>query len=260
MAVGQLNVEFRTGTGKGVARRLRAAGKIPGICYGPHAEPIPIALDPHALVKALDPERRHNTLITMKVTGKDGLPDLTVMLRDYQLNPLTHEMEHADFIRVRMDQEVRVTVPIELTGKPEGVKVGGLLNVVYRTLEVAAKPNAIPSKLTISIEHLEIGDAIHVEDLKLPEGVRALVDAGAAIASVVAPKAEKEEAPAAEAVPVEGAAAVPGAVPGAPGAVPGAPGAAPGVPGAAPGAPGAPPGAPGAAPAKPGAEKKEGKK
>jgi len=125
---------------------------------------------------------------------------------------------------------------------------------------VAAKPNAIPSKLTISIEHLEIGDAIHVEDLKLPEGVRALVDAGAAIASVVAPKAEKEEAPAAEAVPVEGAAAVPGAVPGAPGAVPGAPGAAPGVPGAAPGAPGAPPGAPGAAPAKPGAEKKEGKK
>ena len=256
MSIGQLNVEYRTGTGKGVARRLRADGKIPGICYGPGAEPIPIALDPRALLKALDPQKRKNTLITMKVAGRDGQPELTVMLRDYQLHPLSHELEHADFIQVRMDQEVRVTIPIELVGKPEGVKVGGLLNIVYRTIEVAAKPSAIPDKISINIEKLEIGDAVHVGDLKLPEGVRPLVEAGAAIASVVAPKAEKEEAPAAEAVPAEGAAAVPGAAPGAPGAAPGAPGAAPGAPAAA-GTPGAA-AAPAAAGAKP--DKKEGKK
>src|SRR5207249_2464336 len=125
-------------------------------------------------------------------------------------------------------------------------------NVVYRQLEVAAKPSAIPSKISVNIDELEIGDAIHVSDLKLGEGVRALVDAGAAIASVVAPKAEKEEAAPAAEVAVEGAAAVPGA----PGAAPGAPGAAPGAPGAAPGAPGAAPGAPAAAPAK-GEGKKE---
>ena len=256
MSIGQLNVDYRKLTGKGVARRLRAQGKIPGICYGAGAEPIPIALDPRALVKALDPQKRHNTLITMKVAGRDGEPELTVMLRDYQLHPLTHELEHADFVQVRMDREVRVTVPIELVGKPEGVKVGGLLNIVYRTLEVAAKPNAIPNTLSINIEKLEIGDAVHVGDLKFPEGVRPLVDAGAAIASVVAPKAEKEEAAAAEAAPAEGAVA------GAPGAAPGTPGAAPGAPGAAPGAPGAAPGAPGAAaPAAAGKpDKKEGKK
>jgi large subunit ribosomal protein L25 len=256
MAVGQLQVEYRGQTGKGVARRLRAQGKIPGICYGRQAESIPIALDPTALLKCLDPEKKRNTVITMQVAGKKDVGDLLVMLRDFQLDPLTNQLEHADFVQIKMDQEIRVTVPIELIGKPEGVKIGGLLNVVYRHLEVAARPNAIPNKVTVNIEKLEIGDAVHVRDLKLGEGVRALVDPGAAIASVVAPKAEKEEAPAAEAVAAEGAAA---AVPGAPGAAaPGAPGAAPGAPGAAPGAPGAAPAA--AAPAGKGAEKKEGKK
>src|SRR5262249_48251821 len=240
MSVGQLNVELRQGKGKNAARRLRAQGKIPGICYGAQAEPIAIALDPLALTKALDPQKKHNTVITMKVDGKDG--DLLVMLKDFQIDPPTRKLEQADFVQIKMDQEVRVTVPIELVGKPAGVKIGGLLNVVYRQLEVAAKPTAIPSKISVNIDDLEIGDAIHVSDLKLGEGVRALVDAGAAIASVVAPKAEKEEAaPAAEAAAVEGAAA---AAPGAPGAAPGAPGAAPGAPGAAPGAPGAAPGAP----------------
>ena len=255
MPVGQLQVEFRSKRGKGVARRLRAQGKIPGICYGAHAEPIPIALDPTELVRCLDPEKKRNTVITMRVSGRDGQGDLTVMLRDYQIDPLSRQIEHVDFVQIKMDQEIRVTVPIELVGKPEGVKIGGLLNVVYRELEVAAKPSAIPNKISVSVEHLQIGHAIHVSDLKLGEGVRALVDPSAAIASVVAPKAEKEEAPA-EAALVEGAVPVEGAA-----AVPGAPGAAPGVPGAAPGAPGAAPGAPGAAPAAAkGGEKKEGKK
>jgi large subunit ribosomal protein L25 len=251
MSVGQLNVELRTGTGKGVARRLRAQGKIPAICYGAGAEPIPIAVDPTALTRSLDPQKKQNTVITMTVAGKSG--EFLVMLRDYEMHPLTGRLQHADFVQIKMDQDVRVTVPIELVGKPEGVKIGGLLNIVYRQLPLLAKPNAIPTKISVNIDHLEIGDAIHVSDLKLGEGVKALVEPGTAIASVVAPKAEKEEAPAAEAVPAEGAAAAPGA----PGAAPGAPGAAPAA-GAAPGAPGAAPAA-GAAPAK-GGKKEEGKK
>jgi large subunit ribosomal protein L25 len=239
---------MRNGKGKNAARRLRAQGKIPAICYGTGVEPMSIALDPIALTRALDPEKKHNTVITMKVAGHDG--DLLVMLKDFQIEPLSRKIEHADFVQIKMDQEVRVTVPIELVGKPEGVKIGGLLNIVYRQLPMAAKPNAIPTKISVNIDHLMIGDAIHVSDLKLGQGQRALLDPGTAIASVVAPKAEKEEAPAAEAVAAEGAAAAPGA----PGAAPGAPGAAPG---AAPAAPGTAPGAaPGAAPA----AKKEGKK
>src|SRR5262249_29865322 len=218
MSVGQLNVELRQGKGKNAARRLRAQGKIPGICYGAQAEPIAIALDPLALTKALDPQKKHNTVITMKVAGKDG--DLLVMLKDFQVDPISRKLEHADFVQIKMDQEVRVTVPIELVGKPEGVKIGGLLNIVYRQLPMAAKPNAIPTKVPVNIDHLMVGDAIHVSDLKLGQGQRALLDPGTAVASVVAPKAEKEEAPAAEAVAAEGVAAAPGAAPGAPGAAP----------------------------------------
>jgi large subunit ribosomal protein L25 len=251
MPVGQLNVELRNEKGKNAAGRLRAQGKIPAICYGAGVDPIQISLDPVALKRALDPEKKHNTVITMKVAGKDG--DLLVMLKDFQIDPLSSRLEHADFVQIKMDQEVRVTVPIELVGKPEGVKIGGLLNIVYRQLPLLAKPNAIPTKVSVNIEELMIGDAVHVSDIKLAEGQRALLDPGTAIASVVAPKAEVEEKPAAEAVPAEGAvAAAPGA--------PGAPGAAPGAPGAAPGAPGAAPGAAPAAAAPAAGEKKGGKK
>lgn len=246
MPIGELVVEYRPLVGKGPARRTRSQGKVPGICYGGGSEPIPVAVDPKALHGSLDPQKKRNTVIALKVEGRPELTGLTVMVRDFTRDILSREVSHVDFVRVRLDEEVRVTVPLELIGKPEGVKLGGLLNVVYRELQVAAKPADIPNKIVVDIEKLNIGDAIHVSDLKLGEGVRALVEAGTAIASVVAPKAEKEAAPVAAA---EGAAAAPGA--------PAAAGAAPAAAGAKGAAPAAAAGAKGAAPA---ADKKEGKK
>jgi large subunit ribosomal protein L25 len=183
------------------------------------------------------------------------------MIRDVQIDPMSRQPVHVDFIRVRMDEEVKVTVPLVLTGTPLGVIAGGNLHLSHHALPIAARPDAIPTKIELDVTALEIGDALHASDLKLPAGVRTTLEPKESVASVVAPHIEKVEETAA-ATPVEGAVPAEGAVPGAaPGTVPGA---APGAPGAAPAAgvkaaPGAAPAA-GAKAAPAAAAKKEEKK
>jgi large subunit ribosomal protein L25 len=237
MPVGELTVEVRNGTGKGAARRLRATGKIPGICYGNGRQPLSISLSAKALADALDPERRRNTVIHMKVEGGETV---TVMLKDYQVDAVKNTPEHADFVAIDMAKEVHVTVPVVLTGKSEGVKLGGIMHQVHRTLAVAALPSKIPARIEADVTELGMGDAFHVRDLKLVEGLRALLDGTDTIAVVVAPKTDKAAEAAAEAATAEAAAAAPAA------------GAKPGDKAAAPAA-GAKPGDKAAAGAKPAA-------
>jgi large subunit ribosomal protein L25 len=160
-----------------------------------------------------------------------------------------------DFQHVAMDKKVTIDCPLDLTGIPVGVKdAGGVLGRPVKTLTIECMPTEIPEKISIDVSHLEIGDSIHVRDVKVPNVViKASPDE--VLAVVTQPTKEEEVAkPVEEAVAAEGvAAAVPGAAPGAPGAAPAAPGAAPAAPGAAPAAPGTAPARPGAAPARPGA-------
>ncbi len=248
MEVGKLSVEFRGQTGKTQASRLRAAGKIPAIVYGMGKDPLPLTVDPVALAKSLDPQKKSNTVIKLTVTGAPGGDqELTVMVRDHQKDALRGHLTHADFIRVDVTKDVHAVVPIVLTGKPEGVKLGGILHQVIHRLEIACTPDKIPVKLEVDVSPLNMGEAIHVRDLKLGAGIKPLADGGTSVCSVTAPKAEKvEEA----AVPAEGAAAE-----GAAAAAPAEGGAAPAA-GAAAGKGGAAPAAAGAAPAKGGGEKK----
>ncbi|MEK6608615.1 MAG: 50S ribosomal protein L25, partial [Myxococcota bacterium] len=218
--IGKLSVELRTQTGKGPARRARARGVVPGVCYGRGTKPFTITVDPDALAEALDPSRGQNTLI--EVSLGDGTTR-KVLLRDVQKHPLSGLLLHADFMVVDEGTEVRVTVPVALTGKPEGVKLGGILHQAFHSLRVACRPTSIPAKFEVDVSSLLVGQAVHVSDVKFGEGVRPLADLREAIASVVAPKEEKTEveATAAAATAAEAAA---GAVPAA-GAAPGAPGA-----------------------------------
>src|SRR3954463_13897320 len=122
MEVGKLDAEYRGDTGKSAVRRLRAAGKIPAICYGQHKDPMPVAVDPTALLRSLDPVKKTNTVLTMTVAGApEGDGTLTVMVRDYQKDPIRGDVTHADFIRVALTKPVRATVPLVLVGKAEGV-------------------------------------------------------------------------------------------------------------------------------------------
>jgi large subunit ribosomal protein L25 len=250
MEVGKLSVEYRSSLGKANVRRLRTTGKIPAIVYGGANEPLPLSVDPTLLMKALDPQKKTNTVIKLQVTGAPGGDqELLVMVRDHQRDALKGHLTHADFIRVQLDKDVHAVIPIVLTGKPEGVKLGGILHQVIHRLEIACTPDKIPVKLEIDVSHLNMGEAIHVSDLKLGEGLKPLAAGGTSVCSVTAPKAEKVAEPTPEQVAAEAAAAA-----GAP-----AEGAKPGEAAAA-GKPGEAAKAGAAAPAAAKGEKKGGKK
>ena len=250
MEVGKLNAEFRS-VGKAHLRQVRAGGKIPAVVYGGGAQPIAIAVDPTHLMKALDPVKKTNTVIELTVAGLEAPEKLTVMVRDHQRDIVRGHITHADFIRVQLDKDVHAVVPIVLVGKAEGVKLGGIMHQVIHRLEIACTPDKIPVKLEIDVSHLNMGEAIHVSDLKLAAGIKPLAAGGTSVCSVTAPKAEKVAEPTPEQAAADAAAAA--AAP-AEGGKPGEAAAA-GKPGEA-GKAGA--AAPAAAPAK--GEKKGGKK
>jgi large subunit ribosomal protein L25 len=209
-----LAARVRDGAGKGSARRLRAQGLVPAVVYGRHLEtPVHIAVDPIEVKKAIATPHKFNTLLSLKL---DGQPERLVLLKDYQQDPLSREMLHADFIDVRENEQVKVNVPLVLTGKAVGTTEGGILSQSRRELEVFAMPGAIPEKIEADVTHLKIAQSLHINDVKMPEGVRVKSHVNYTIAVVSVP--EKEEV-----APVAAAAATP--VAGAP--VAGAPGAAP---------------------------------
>jgi large subunit ribosomal protein L25 len=214
MEFAKVSVEVRTAIGKGGSHKVRAAGKVPGVLYGQKIAPVAVTFEEKALLTSLDKERRRNTVFTLSVNGGGKTEDVTAMVRDAQIDPISQRIIHVDFLRVDLDSEVTVTVPLVLTGKAIGTTNGGQLHQSTHVVPIAAKPAAIPTKIEVDVSGLDMGDALHVSDLKLGAGVRALLDPRDAIASVVAPKAEKVEeaaaAPVEGAVPAEGAAAAAG--------------------------------------------------
>jgi large subunit ribosomal protein L25 len=221
MDFAKVNVAVRPGTKKGGARKVRATGKVPGVLYGRKEEPMAVLFDEKELITSLDKERKRNTVLKLAIDNGGKTEEITAMVREAQINPLSRRLVHVDFLRVDLEAEVQVTVPLVLTGKAVGLQNGGQLHQSLHMIPIAAKPAAIPTKLELDVSALDIGDALHVSDLKLGAGVRALLDARDGLASVVAPKAEKVEevaAPVEGAVPAEGAAAGAAAAPGAAGA------------------------------------------
>ncbi len=210
-SVGKLDAVYRAEVGKTNVRRLRADGKIPAVIYGGVGEPFGIALDPKALLRALDPAKKTNTLIQLKVSGTpSGDQDLLVMVRDHQKDALRGNVTHADFVRVEKDKDVHAVVPIVLLGKAEGVKAGGIMHQVLHRLDIACTPDRIPIKIEVDISALNMNEALHVSDIKLGQGIKARAAAGQTVCAVTAPRAEKVEV-AAEAVVEAGVAAAPGA-------------------------------------------------
>ncbi|QSQ14315.1 50S ribosomal protein L25/general stress protein Ctc [Myxococcus landrumensis] len=203
-----LEAKSREGSGKGFARRLRGQGLVPAVVYGKHvAKPVHIAVDPKAVRTAINTPHKFNTLIQLKLA--DGTHQ--VLLKDYQMDPVTREILHVDFIGVRENEAVKVNVPLVLTGKAQGVADGGLLTQARRELEVWALPAAIPERIEADVTALKIAEAMHVNDIKLPAGVSIKTNVNYTIAVLSAPEAA-EAAPQAAA-----AAAAPAAAPAAKG-------------------------------------------
>src|SRR5688572_2464541 len=195
----------RDGRGKNEARRLRVAGRIPAVVYGSQGdgqipEGVAVAVDPKQLLRILHSDSGANTLISLKVEGSES----RVMVREYQLDPITHQLLHADFYRLALDKAITVSVPIVLKGEPKGVKVqGGLLDFVTRDIQVECLPTEIPGHIDVDVTELMLNQAIRVRDLAPAGSWKPVSDAETMIVHVVVPKAEEAAAAAATA---EGAA------------------------------------------------------
>ena len=202
-----LDVELRNEQGKGVARKLRAAGRIPAVCYRRNAEPVPVSLDPKELDRLLrNASSGINTLIDLKVTGGGDFDGRQVLVKELQRDPISGAYLHADLYAVDLQQKIHVSVPINLEGTPIGVSLGGgLLDYATREIDVECLPNAIPEEFTIDVSELEVGQSLHVRNIVVPEGVEILNDPDVTVMSVVAPLAIEEEAPAEEEEGEEGA-------------------------------------------------------
>jgi large subunit ribosomal protein L25 len=187
-----LSADTRTATGKGANRKLRVAGKIPAVVYGKAREPQSVALDPRALETLLQKSGAGlNTLIDLSVSGRTD----TVLVKELQRHPVHGGYLHVDFFKVDLTQKITVSVPIHFTGKARGVEFGGILDHPLREIEVECLPRAIPEFVEVDVSALEIGQSIHVSDLRLPEGVEVKTDPTLPVASVVLPAAEVEAAP-----------------------------------------------------------------
>jgi large subunit ribosomal protein L25 len=187
-----LSAVQRSETGKGPARRLRAAGQVPAIFYGKDSQPIKLALRLYELKKLLD-QAGSNPLFDLKIQDGAGTSSRTAMLKERQINPVDSSFIHLDFVEVRMDEAIEVTVPLEFVGKPAGVDKGGMFQAAVKELRILCLPDRIPAVIQVDVSPLEIGHSIHVADIALPEGVQAAQEQTLALANVLAPEREEEK-------------------------------------------------------------------
>jgi large subunit ribosomal protein L25 len=189
-----LEVQRRSRFGRNEAGRIRREGQIPAVLYGGDGQAEPIAVDPKALLRILHSQSGANTIIAMKV---DGAGDTRVLVKEYQLDPVKHQLLHADFYRVAMDKVLRITVPIHLTGEARGVKAeGGVVDFVHREVVIECLPADIPGSITVDVSDLGLHAGVRVRDLASDGKWKAVSEPDMLIVHVVAPKAEAEPAPA----------------------------------------------------------------
>src|SRR3990167_3269698 len=182
-----VKVEARGAVGKGVARTLRRQGKIPGILYG-QGECVALTVDPAEIRKVLHSDSGSNSLLNLSIArgGKDM--KRTAMLKDYQVDPITGALLHADLFEVAMDKPVRVRVPVAVTGgTPVGVAEGGLLQHNTRELHIECLPGQIPAHITVDPSNLKVNQGIHVKEVPLPSGIMIMDDPNMMVVSIVAP-------------------------------------------------------------------------
>jgi large subunit ribosomal protein L25 len=246
-----LNVDVRENTGRGGAREARRQGKVPGILYGGDKDPVAIAIDKKTVVQALKSGKFISHTVTLEHKGERQL----VFAQDIQFHPVNDEPQHLDLFRVEKGQVIRVAVHVRFTGQgvSPGIKRGGALNIVRHEVWLYAPADQIPEELTADVSELDIGDALKISSIKLPEGTRPTIMGRDFTVATIAGRSAKDEVvdekPVAAAAEGDAAAAAAGGAAPAAGA---AAGAAP-AKGAAPAA-----GAKGAAaPAKPGGDKKK---
>jgi large subunit ribosomal protein L25 len=189
----------RDDRGKNAARRMRGTGQIPAVLYGDKQEPIPVAVNAKQIGAILRSEAGHNTIFKVQVAGHK---DVSVILKDWQVDPVKGHLLHVDLLRVAMDVRMKVKVPVHFFGEPQGVKLqGGIFEVVTREVEIECLPADIPDEFKFDVTPLMIGKHVRASELPFdPDKVKLITDPQRVVAHVVALRVEAEPTPADAAV------------------------------------------------------------
>jgi large subunit ribosomal protein L25 len=194
----QLNSEIRDQTGKGAARRLRSAGKLPAILYGAETEPIMLAMDYGELEKTLRGRAAENIIFDLMINGGKKSQSKKVMIKELQRDPVKRDYLHVDLFEISMAKELEVDIPIDLVNTPLGVDQGGILQHIRREVKVVCLPEDLVDKIEVDVSGLDIGQSLHIRDISFPPGLKPLDDEDQAVVTVVAPtvaaEVEEEEA------------------------------------------------------------------
>jgi large subunit ribosomal protein L25 len=199
----KLTAERRDGAGKGVARKIRAQGRVPAVVYGHGIDPLPVSIDARDLYHILHTDAGMNVLVDLRVDGENFL----AMPREVQRDHIKGRFIHVDFLRIARDEKITVEVPIHLVGESRGVKEGGVVEHHLWNLELECFPQDVPPSIEADISRLGINESLKVTDLRTPDNVTVLTSLDETIVSVVPPQVLRVE----EALPPELAEAEAGA-------------------------------------------------
>jgi large subunit ribosomal protein L25 len=177
-----LEVQVRKEMGKGPSRRLRREGLIPGVLYGPHRQPLALALKPKDLRQVL--ASGENILVNLLIKEGEGVQTRIAMVKEYELDPLSNAPRHVDLYEISLEEAIRVEVPLQFIGEPMGVTMGGTLSPLLWSLEVSCLPERVPHEIQVDCTRLNIGELLYARDLAVPEGVKVLTDPSTAVVTV----------------------------------------------------------------------------
>ena len=185
---------IRKEKGKGASRRLRKEKKVPAILYGPNTQPLMLTVRRGDVERIMKSAERESVLLfdmILHLNGKDE--NRKVMFKEIQIDPIKDIPLHVDFYEIAMDKEITVDLPIKLVNTPIGVSKGGILEHITREITISCLPDKLIDVLEVDVSGLDIGDSIHVKDIKFPEGIRTEEEPDTTIAVVVAPTGEGGE-------------------------------------------------------------------
>ncbi len=171
-----IEATLRSESGKGLARKLRAQGRLPAVMYGPHTEPLSLALDPQVLINLFRTTQNRNTVVDVKMAGEADDNAVPCLVREVQRHPLTRDILHVDLYAVDREGEVEVMVPLTTVGRPKGAILGGRIRLIRRTVKASCRYDRIPEKFVVDVSHLDIGDMVKASEIPLPEGVSLVYD------------------------------------------------------------------------------------
>jgi large subunit ribosomal protein L25 len=189
----EIKTKIRTTTGNGPARRLRMSGQIPAVLYGPKTESVLLSVNKSDLELLFKKGGIGQVVLNLVIQQNGETTTRPAMIKELQTHPLSRNFIHIDFYEIRMDQKITAKIPVVTTGTAKGVELGGIVQIIRRELEVECLPLEVPDSIEIDISDLDIGDSIHVGQIRIEGGIEFLEEDDYTVVTVVSPKMEEEE-------------------------------------------------------------------